>query len=138
MSGTTATDETVAQRRAEAAQHATTVRISREGWLRTKRGFCFGGALCDYAAAQPDYSGGWERDPGGRWHFIDQSGRPHDHHMPVDVRSYLGMTDAESATIIEENDVERATGAEMSRRFRQRGASTQTDERERAQTRRIG
>ena len=88
------------EHRAAAARHAAGAPVNRNGRLRSSKGFCFGGALCDYAASQPDYGGRWDRDPSGQWQFMDEAGRPHEQHVPIDVRRYLGLTDAEIATII--------------------------------------
>lgn len=106
----------ISERRRAAAEHAANVPVNRKGRLRTGKGYCFGGALCDYVAAQPDYRGGWDRDRSGRWHFVDEEGRPHETHMPLDVRHYLGIDGPEAAAVNAGNDdlrIERSRMAEL-------------------------
>ena len=94
------------QWRAWAARHAATLPANRRGLLRAKKGYCFAGALCDYAANNPSYAGGWAREPGGRWLFIDQSGEGHETHMPTDLMRMMGITGEEAAAmVIAEEDI---------------------------------
>lgn len=96
------------RRREAAAQHASK---PAAGWPRLRQGdrFCFTGGLCDYAANSGECRGDWTRLRNGMWAFMDQDGRPHETHMPVDLQRYYGITTTGAAAIIadEEDGVNR-------------------------------